>query len=147
LLTNKLTGAGCPFLWHNPIERRLDDDKQVNVTALYVAQADANPVAPAVSPPVPTRAPRTTNAFRIEHFIQVVWDAKAERITKKDIWLVAGYHSDKEFRLFQADKVDASPGIARKFNGVLKLSPEEFLGKRDIKRTEHHAYLKAKRRH
>jgi hypothetical protein len=134
------------FLWHAEIVRRLDEDRQPIVTACWVAQAEANPVAPTVPAPIPTRAPRTTNAFRIEHFIQVVWDATAEKNTKKDIWLVAGYHSDKEFRLFQAEKVEPSSGIARKFNAVLKLPPGEFIKRRDIKREEHEAHLNAKSR-
>ena len=99
---------------------------------------------PASPPPVPTRAPRTNTASRIEEFIDAVEQATEERIPKKNIWLVAGYRSDTEFRQFQGEKLPAESGIVATFNRVLKMPPKEFIEKSVIMRKDHEAYVKSK---
>jgi len=133
------------WLWHREIERRLDlSEKRVAIeTEWWERRADENLASPVVPPPIPTRAPRTATAARIEKFMHDTHNKAGIVINKMDIWLVAGYHSDKEFRRFQAED-QLSVGIIQRFNRVLRMEAAEFIKMRDIKRTEHAAYLKAK---
>jgi hypothetical protein len=131
------------WLWHAEIQKRLHfSEKRSSIeTEWWERHADANPASPVVSPPVPTKAPRTPTASRIEKFIDDVYQATGVKIDKMDIWLAAGYHSDKEFRLFQAEKKVAP---AQKFNRVLRKTPEEFIRNLKVNREAHAAHLKAK---
>jgi hypothetical protein len=146
-------GGRMPFLWHNPIERRLDDDKQVNVTALYVAQADANPVAPAVPPPTRTKAPPTVTRLRIEEYLHGVETAQDVKVDKTDFWLrpqkdgKSRYSSDTEFRAFQREDPDLSPGVKKVFNAVFKLTPDEFVEGLEERRRAYRAKKKQKSTH
>jgi hypothetical protein len=128
------------WVWHRKIaeQLRLSENRSAVETEWWERQADANPASPVTAPPVPTRAPRTPTALRIDDFIHAVFRATKVRIDKKDIWLDAGYHSDKEFRRFQAEQ-KLAPGIMAKFNRVLRKTPEEFLRNRDINREAHAA--------
>jgi hypothetical protein len=130
--------------WHQGLERRLSAETEAIVTKWWERRAYDNPVGPSTPPKIPTRAPRTSNAARIEAFIEQVEKTMGFTITKKDIWLVAGYHSDTEFRLFQGEKDGLTPGIASKFNKAISKAPELFIKERDLKREEHAAYLKKK---
>jgi hypothetical protein len=67
---------------------------------------------------------------RVEAYIQRVLDETGERITRTDIWQVAGYEDATQFERFQRNQ-KASAGSRTKFVRVLGLSPDEFLRRRE----------------
>jgi hypothetical protein len=133
------------WLWHQEIDRQLTfSEKRASVeTEWWERQADDNPKSPVGLPPIPTKAPRTSTALRIEAFIDAVYQATGVKIDKMDIWLAAGYHSDREFRCFQAEQ-ELAQAIVRKFNRVLGQTPEQFIRGIEVRRKAHADYLKAK---
>jgi hypothetical protein len=134
----KVAGLGCMlWLWHRETEQRLrlSEKREAIEIEWFERQSDDNPTSPAAPPPIPTKAPRTPTAARIEKFMSDVYEATGVKIDKTDIWLVAGYHSDREFRAFQLEQ--ARDAIKHKFNRVLRMEPGEFAEMRDIKRKEH----------
>jgi hypothetical protein len=133
------------LVWHRKIAERLRSSEKRSAveTEWWERQADANPASPVTAPPVPTRAPRTPTALRIDEFIHGVYQAKKVKIYKTDIWLEAGYHSDREFRSFQAEQKLPS-GIVAKFNSVLRITPKEFIRNRARNREAYAAYRKEK---
>jgi hypothetical protein len=143
------------FLWHAEIVRRLDEDRQPIVTACWVAQAEANPVAPRVPPPTRTKAPSTVTRLRIEEYLHHVETAttKDVKVDKTDFWLrpqkdgKSRYGSDTEFRAFQREDPDLSPGVKKVFNGVFKLTPDEFVEGLEERRRAYRAKKKQKSTH
>jgi hypothetical protein len=67
---------------------------------------------------------------QVDRFIEGVQIAEGRRITRRDIWRVAGYTEATQFERFQRGK-RASPGSIMKFEKVLKLSPAQFLERLD----------------
>jgi hypothetical protein len=80
--------------------------------------------------------PSNTNPTRerIEAFIEKLRDA-GHRITRTDIWHVAGYGNPTEFQRFQREDRRATCGSAAKFNLVLNMSPEAFMEKLEKRRS------------
>jgi hypothetical protein len=68
----------------------------------------------------------TDRRAAVDNFIAKLADA-GRKITRKDIWTVAGYKNPTEFERFQrADRRTTESAIAN-FNRVLRMKPEEFL--------------------
>ncbi|MGA2117525.1 MAG: hypothetical protein ABSH56_22530 [Bryobacteraceae bacterium] len=65
---------------------------------------------------------------QVDRFIESVLTATGRRITRTDIWRVAGYKEATQFERFQKNR-RASSGSIIKFNGILKLKPSEFLAR------------------
>lgn len=63
---------------------------------------------------------------QVDHFIETVGTATGRRITRTDIWRVAGYTEATQFERFQKNS-RASAGSITKFNRILQLEPAEFL--------------------
>jgi len=68
---------------------------------------------------------RTPQRVAVDNFIEKVSLQIGNRITRKDLWRVAGYREGTQFQRFQRGK-RVSDGAASKFNWVLTLSPTEF---------------------
>lgn len=66
----------------------------------------------------------------IEAYIEEVVRKTGRRITRTDIWRVAGYTEATQFERFQRGK-GASVGSIAKFTRILNLSPAEFLQRLD----------------
>jgi hypothetical protein len=64
----------------------------------------------------------------VDAFIDKVLAETGTRITRKNIYNVAGYTDQTEFLKFQRDEC-SSPGARDKFMRILKLEPEEFLNR------------------
>jgi len=74
----------------------------------------------------PDALPDQTERQRIDNFIAAVL-ATGTKITRTDIWVVAGYSDPTEFERFQrSDKKTTESGKAN-FNRVLSMTPEAFL--------------------
>jgi hypothetical protein len=86
--------------------------------------------------PQPEVAAHTDNSSvnntraQVDAFIERVFEAKGRRITRIDIWRVAGYIEATQFQRFQRNK-GASAGSIAKFTKILKLEPPEFLERLD----------------
>jgi hypothetical protein len=65
-----------------------------------------------------------TNREKINHFIAQM-AAAGQKITKKDIWTVAGYKSRRDFEQFQANK-KVTVAARDTFTRVLSMKPEAF---------------------
>jgi hypothetical protein len=53
--------------------------------------------------------------------------ATGRKVTRKNIWTVAGYTNRTEFERFQSDNPRTTAAATKNFERVLKMSPEEFL--------------------
>lgn len=62
----------------------------------------------------------------VDAFIAKVAEA-GRKITRKDIWTVAGYTDATEFERFQRDDARTTPGAELAFNRVLRKNPEDFI--------------------
>ena len=78
-----------------------------------------------VEPPTTTNRRAAVNAF-----IQRVLEENSVRITRADIWRVAGYTEATEFERWQKHSKRQSPGTDLKISHVLRMKPAEFLEKR-----------------
>jgi hypothetical protein len=67
---------------------------------------------------------------QVDAFIERVFEVKGRRITRTDIWRVAGYTEATQFERFQRNR-GASVGSIAKFTNILKLEPAEFLERLD----------------
>jgi hypothetical protein len=63
----------------------------------------------------------------VDAFRNKVLAETGTRITRKNIYTVAGYKNRSEFQKFQRD--ESSPSVRRKFGEILTLKPEEFLNR------------------
>ena len=61
----------------------------------------------------------------IDAFIAKVTDAE-RKITRKDIWTVAGYKDKTEFARFQRGDTKTTKAAAITFNRVLNMNPDDF---------------------
>jgi hypothetical protein len=68
----------------------------------------------------------TKERAQVDRFIESVLTGTGTRITRTDIWRVAGYTEATQFERFQRGK-GASAGSIAKFSAILKLTPAEFL--------------------
>src|ERR1700680_4967915 len=67
---------------------------------------------------------------RVDAFIEAVFEMRARRITRTDIWRVAGYTEATQFERFQRSKNQSAGSVVR-FDRVLKMSPAEFVERLD----------------
>jgi hypothetical protein len=65
---------------------------------------------------------------RIETFLETMRQ-HGHRISRKDIWQLAGYEDATEFERFQREDPRATAGSRQQFDRVLTLRPEEFVQK------------------
>ena len=73
----------------------------------------------------------TDTREQVDAFIERIFSgAKGRRITRTDIWRVAGYTDATQFQRFQRNKKGSAGSIA-KFTKILKLTPAEFLERLD----------------
>lgn len=63
---------------------------------------------------------------RIDTFIQMMLN-NGHKITKTNIWEVAGYADPTEFERFQRQSLRATDNAKANFSRVLDMSPEEFM--------------------
>jgi hypothetical protein len=138
-----------PFLWHEPIVRRLTDQAEGIETKWWARRADDSPVSPALPPVVMTRAPRTETATRIEAYLHHVEEKTGVKVDKTDFWLrpvkpdgTSFHSSDREFRDFQREFQGLDSHIKKRFTRVLIMPPTEFIEGRDERRLQ----LRAKRK-
>lgn len=73
-----------------------------------------------------TTPSRTPNARRVDAFIQR-FDASGHRITRTDIYHVAGYDDRSQFLRWQKGDERSTPGDANKFSRVLDMAIPEFM--------------------
>jgi hypothetical protein len=64
---------------------------------------------------------------KVETFITKMQPLSGKKITRKDIWIVAGYSDATEFERFQRDDPRTTRGAKTKFGRVLKMDPAKFL--------------------
>lgn len=74
-----------------------------------------------------------SNRQRIEAFINRIFETKDQRITRTDIWVLAGYKEATQFERFQRE-AKVSKASKANFDRVLNMSPEEFIERLDRKR-------------
>jgi len=76
----------------------------------------------------PADSAKSANATRqkIDAFIEKMRES-GHKITRTDIWRVAGYDDPTEFERFQREDQRATPGSRTRFDRVLNLSPEDFI--------------------
>jgi hypothetical protein len=84
--------------------------------------APAGRPAPADGDSSTTADPRVL----IDSFIEKVAMA-GRKITRRDIWMAAGYKDGTEFERFQRGSSRSTKSAAANFQRVLKLQPEDFL--------------------
>jgi len=87
------------------------------------------PAEPTVQSAKERDAVQTVRA-RVDAFIGNVFQMKARRITRTDIWRVAGYTEATQFERFQRNKNQSAGSVAR-FERVLRMNPTEFLERLD----------------
>jgi hypothetical protein len=83
---------------------------------------------------VETRGGSQSSRARVDAFIERVLAETQRQITRKDIWRVAGYEDATQFQRFERDN-RVTHGSRRKFDGILRLSPSEFLKRLDSMNT------------
>jgi hypothetical protein len=105
-----------------PNERNSYADLQVNWEQ-FTGCCTNVPSQPELSVPESGAVDRKTI---IAGFIERVTDA-GHKITRKDIWTVAGYTDATEFERFQRDDLRGNKSAASAFNRVLSMKPEEFI--------------------
>jgi hypothetical protein len=91
--------------------------------ATPIANADAliaNPESPE-NPPAANHQRAVINAF-----ISNLMNA-GQRITRQDIWIVAGYNDATEFQRFQRGDTRTTSTALANFDRVLNMSPEQFI--------------------
>jgi len=76
----------------------------------------------------PRASAEAKNKRLVEDFIAAVRSKTSRKITKKDIWTVAGYRDATEFSRFQRNDTRTTPTATGNFNRVLNYRPEEFIG-------------------
>lgn len=76
----------------------------------------------------PRVSAEANNKRLIENFIVTVQSKTSRKITKKDIWAVAGYRDATEFSRFQRNDTRTTPTATANFNRVLNCPPEAFIG-------------------
>jgi hypothetical protein len=69
---------------------------------------------------------------RIDGFIETL-SKTGRKITRKHIWMVAGYKSRTEFERFQRCDPRTTKSAAASFQRVLSMKPEEFIQALDRK--------------
>ena len=74
----------------------------------------------------------TDRRAAVDAFIAKLSDA-GRKITRKQIWTVAGYTNATEFERFQRDDNRTTQSAAAAFNRVLNMKPEDFIGLLDKK--------------
>ncbi len=74
----------------------------------------------------------TDQRAAIDAFISKLADA-GRKITRKNIWTVAGYTNATEFERFQRGDTRTTQSAAAAFNRVLSMKPENFIGLLDKK--------------
>ena len=99
--------------WHAMLAQLLECESDAHPT-------DAKPadLAKAISP---TRQ-------RIDAFLQTMRQ-HGHRVSRKDIWRVAGYEDATEFQRFQREDSRATAGSRQQFDRILSLRPDEFIQK------------------
>jgi len=70
----------------------------------------------------------------IDAFISKVTES-GRKITRKDIWTVAGYTDPTEFQRFQRRDVRMTRSAVNNFNRVLNMSPDDFVESLDRHKT------------
>jgi hypothetical protein len=71
----------------------------------------------------------------INGFISKVAEETGRRITRKDIWTVAGYRNRTEFERFQRGDKRTTRSAASNFQRVLRMKPQDFIRSLDKKKT------------
>ena len=68
----------------------------------------------------------TANRPNIDTFIQRVWQEEQQRITRRNIWTVAGYRNATEFERFQRNDARTTDAAKQNFRRVLAMTPSQF---------------------
>jgi hypothetical protein len=84
---------------------------------------DREPAAKTLSIPSSDDRPGQVDAF-----IAAVLNDTGRKITRRDIWRVAGYEDKTQFSRWQANK-RATQKASNVFPRIIKLNPREFLAK------------------
>ncbi len=100
------------------------------------APADNQPTEEALRETTTARLPKTVAEWKrcdkkkrrtlIDNFIAKVTDA-GWKITRKDIWTVAGYQDKTEFARFQRGDTKTTKSGTDAFNRVLNMNPDDFM--------------------
>jgi hypothetical protein len=82
-------------------------------------------------------SPPVTPSWRelIDTFIARLTES-GRKITRKDIWTVAGYKNRTEFERFQRGDVRTTRSATANFKRVLTMTPEDFVRSLDRQRTQ-----------
>jgi hypothetical protein len=104
---------------------------QAGSTELSGAEANCTEAGPPVNKPNANGADRRAT---IDAFISKLAEAGRE-VTRKDIWIAAGYKDATEFERFQRGDSRTTRSAAAAFNRVLALQPKSFIELLDKKST------------
>jgi hypothetical protein len=77
---------------------------------------------------------------QIDAFIFKVMEETPKKVTRKDIWLVAGYRNATEFERFQRNDVRTTQSATANFERVLRMKPENFIRSLEKKRAPQGAH-------
>jgi hypothetical protein len=135
-LFQTLGARGAPELDLSDRVRALEDLFQRTTEADPLAEQLAEaatatqlPIANSLATPIfanPATQISQDRRAEIDAFIGSVLEKTGKRITRTDIWRVAGYSDATQFERFQRNQ-NVSKGSLATFGRVLRLSPAEFL--------------------
>jgi hypothetical protein len=69
----------------------------------------------------------------VDDFIATVAEKTGRKISRKNIWIVAGYEDSTEFERFQRADPRTTKSATKSFNRVLRMTPEHFIETLDKK--------------
>jgi hypothetical protein len=87
---------------------------------------DNSDVATSTHPELQDDGAGTDRRAAIDSFISNMRD-KGRNITRKNIWMAAGYKDETEFERFQRGARRATKRATQKFIDILRMSPEDFI--------------------